>query len=444
MRWILGTVSILIIGILFQLGFLVYSTYVLLGILLISRWLTHQWAAGITAYRSPNPPRAELGETLDFAFSIENRGQLSVSWLLFEDSLPHQAMERIPPALALKGKRPLGLRELEPGEAYEAHYQLTFNQRGYYQIGPLLIETGDLFGLHRTFRIITDPNYVLVRPKVIPLRDYQLASRRPVGEVEIAHRLFEDPTRIAAVRPFQPGDSLNQIHWRATARTGVFHSRVYENSCVAGATLVLDFHDLGYEGSGAHVTRELAVTVAASLANTVFESGNQVGLVTNGRDAAERIKHTGAQGEFKTRKAAQTMATSTVDNDRRSPIVVPTRKGADQMSQILDTLGRLEPGSGLNFSELLQEASHLLPRDATVIPILRDVSEETALSLGMLRNRGFAIHVIFVQFDEGYQPSWAKAPSWAEPIVAQGIDFMTVANEDDLRSLFNREHPAKL
>ncbi len=31
-------------------------------------------------------------------------------------------------------------------------YQLHFAMRGYYQVGPLVLETGDLFGLHRRFR----------------------------------------------------------------------------------------------------------------------------------------------------------------------------------------------------------------------------------------------------------------------------------------------------
>ena len=109
-----------------------------------------------------------------------------------------------------------------------------------------MLETGDLFGLHRRFRIVTEPVYIMVYPKVVPLPGYDLASRRPIGEIRLTHRLFEDPTRIAGVRYYQPGDPLNRVNWAATARTGVLHCKVYDASTIAGATIVLDFHQASY------------------------------------------------------------------------------------------------------------------------------------------------------------------------------------------------------
>ena len=58
----------------------------------------------------------------------------------------------------------------------------------------------------------------------------------------MTYRLFEDPTRIAGVRAYERGRSAQPRHWRATARTGLLHSKVYEPSTVAGATILLDFH----------------------------------------------------------------------------------------------------------------------------------------------------------------------------------------------------------
>ena len=136
-----------------------------------------------------------------------------------------------------------------------------------------MVETGDLFGLHRRYRVLTSPHFLMVYPDVVPLEGFELASRRPIGEVRMSHRLYEDPTRIAGVRRYEMGDPLNRIHWRATARTGQLHCKVYEPSCVAGATLMLDFHQAVFDPSQEPHRSELSVTAAASLANAVYENG---------------------------------------------------------------------------------------------------------------------------------------------------------------------------
>ena len=71
--------------------------------------------------------------------------------------------------------------------------------------------------------MLTSPHFLLVYPEIAPLEGYDLASRMPLGEIRMTHRLFEDPTRIAGVRAYEAGDPLNRVHWRATARTGSLH-----------------------------------------------------------------------------------------------------------------------------------------------------------------------------------------------------------------------------
>ena len=66
------------------------------------------------------------------------------------------------------------------------------------------------------YRVAAEPHYLLVYPKLVPLEGYDLTSRRPIGDVRMAHRLYEDPTRIAGVRPYEAGDPLNRVHCRAT------------------------------------------------------------------------------------------------------------------------------------------------------------------------------------------------------------------------------------
>jgi uncharacterized protein (DUF58 family) len=298
-----------------------------------------------------------------------------------------------------------------------------------------LLETGDVFGLHRRFRVATEPQFVLALPKVLPLQGYNLASRRPIGEIRIAHRLFEDPTRLAGIRPYQRGDPLNRIHWRATARTGSLHSRLYETSRVAGAVFLLDVHRDNYPGAVGAAAMELAVTTVASLANAVFLMGEQIGFASNGRDAADRIRVHGWLAEFTTRRDALQRAAETPRSERLRPVIVPTLKGADQLRVILETLARLEPTNGLHFDQMVEEVTSRLRRDATVVPVLRKVTPAIAIALGELVRHGFAVTAIVVLFEEFATPDWAQPPEWAGLLLAQGVDFRVVTTEESISEL---------
>src|SRR5262249_49809792 len=286
------------------------------------------------ARRECNRLSANVSERVAVVITIRNRGALPVAWLLMEDVLPVQALIFKPPNLGVDGRR-IHLTMLRSNGRSTMMYQLQCNRRGYYQIGPLVLETGDLFGLHRRYRVATDPHFLLVYPQVVPLSGYDIASRRPIGEIRLQHRLYEDPTRIAGVRRYEAGDPLNRVHWRATARTGSLHSKVYEASTIAGATIVMDLHQASHPIKDERYRSELAITAAAAIANAMYEMGQQVGLVSNGRDAADRIRQQGWSSEdLRTRTAAKKAAGMLEQNERLHPMIVPTKRGPETLLEI--------------------------------------------------------------------------------------------------------------
>jgi uncharacterized protein (DUF58 family) len=163
---------------------------------------------------------------------------------------------------------------------------------------------------------------------------------------------------------------------------------------------MLDFHQAAYDPHHEPYRSELAVTAAASLANAVYEMNQQVGLVTNGRDAADRIRQEGWDYDLRSRKAARRAAAMLESSDRLQPVVVETRRGPEQLLRILETLARVELTDGLSFSQLLAETASRLPRDATVVALLSSPSFETAVALGGLRRSGFAVTAIINLYDD--------------------------------------------
>ncbi len=399
MRWFLGALALLAIGWAFGLSLLAYAMYALLGIMLVSRVVTQIWITNIEAQRECNRLTAGIGERIAVVINLRNRGVLPIAWMLLEDVLPRAALMFKPPDLGVEGRR-MQLRMVGSRSHSTILYQLHCNRRGYFQIGPLVLETGDLFGLHRRYRVATEPHFLLVYPQVVPLAGYDIASRRPIGEIRIQHRLYEDPTRIAGVRRYEAGDPLNRVHWRATARTGVLHSKVYESSTIAGATILLDFHQSGHDPKDEPYRSELAATAAASLANAVYEMGQQIGLISNCRDAADRIRQEGWSYDLRSREAARRAASMLDKSERLRPVVVPTRTGPEQLLEIFQSLARAELTDGLDFPQLVAETMSRLPRDATVVAILPQASPATILTLQMLRRRGYAVEAILNMFGE--------------------------------------------
>ncbi|MEX2315607.1 MAG: DUF58 domain-containing protein [Pirellulales bacterium] len=414
MRWIVITAFLIVFAILLNLGLMAYALYTLLGAILLSRFLADRWSGHLVATRHTNRDRVKIGDTVAVVILLENRSWLPIPWLLLEDLLPRRALIHNPPNLQVTGRR-LQLASFRGRAQKTITYQLKCHCRGYYQLGPLVAETGDVFGLYRRYRVLSAPRFLLVYPDVVPLTGFDIASRRPIGEVRMSHRLFEDPTRIAGVRAYQSGDPMNRIHWRATAGTGVLHSKVYEPSTVAGATILLDFHQQSFDPQDEPVRSELAVTAAASIAGAIAEMGQQVGLITNGRDAVDRIRREGwSHEQLRTRREAQAAGMRDT-SDRLQPVIVPTRRSNAQLGQILETLARVEKTDGLNVPQLVRETASRMPQSATVIAILTKVTPETAIALGGLRRRGMMVMAI-VNVHDPYELARVAAPLAAERI----------------------------
>ncbi|HZT79800.1 MAG TPA: hypothetical protein VFA26_06250, partial [Gemmataceae bacterium] len=162
--------------------------------------------------------------------------------------------------------------------------------------------------------------------------------------------------------------------------------------------------------------------------------GQQVGLVTNARDAAERIRLEGWDKDLPTRQAGREAAAMGEGAERLKPLVVETRRGPEQLQRIRETLARAELCDAMPFAALVLEAAGRLPRDATVVAVLPDVPVETAIALGSLRRHGFAVTAVLVAF-EGRQFERAYGR-----LLAEGIrDVRHLRDEAGLPTLCRRQ-----
>ncbi len=380
--------AVLAAAFVFRTGFLAYAMYALLLLYLASWIMSVSWLRAIECQREIHQTVVNISDPVHVMLTVKNTNRWPVPWIFLD--------ERRPDHYPVQGDT-ARLQMFRPRQEIHMMYTVRFYERGYHRLGPLTVETGDIFGLHRRFSVGATRDYVTVLPRVVVIGEYEIGSRRPIGEIKFSHRIYEDPTRIAGVREYVQGDSLNRIHWKITAATGQLHSKTYEPSVVTGATIALDFHESGYQDREGHERAELAITTAASLANFIFSSGEQVGYFTNGRDAAERGLELKRAEIFANRFAARRLADAERQSDRLRPFEVPTGRTATQLLHILESLARTELTDRTPMEVALESGYRRFRRDATLLLLVPRVTEQLAVMIGTLKSAGFSIAVFVIK-----------------------------------------------
>ena len=415
LRWL--WVALALIGLAFALraGLVAFAGYVLLGVYLVSRYLAREWVANLSATRTATVVPLEVGQTLLAQLVIENGGKLPVGWVLVEDLVPAFALRPPTPRVKVEGKR-VQVLTLPAGGSRTVKLKYTFNARGYYPIGPMLAETGDVFGLHRRHRLLAPAVYQLVLPRIIPIPGYDFSSRRPVGEVRLANRLFEDPTRTAGVRPYQLGDPF-------AARPLARH-RPHGRAALARLRADLGSPARRYSSTS---TRRVTPSATSRGARTspsparapsptpcrcrISNSGWRATAATPPSASAKRRSPRTSPAAKDSARGPRARAAfePPPEADRLRPVVVETRRGFDQFQMVREALARLEVNDGQSFATMLVNVLPRLPRDATLIAILSLATVETAVALGIARRQGFAVSALVVGHAPGSEEQVAAA-----------------------------------
>jgi uncharacterized protein (DUF58 family) len=389
MNWFLIALAILFGAFVFTAPYLAFAVYLFLALVLLAKAMPRVWLWRLDAERTLSHTHLQQGEQTHVTVTVRNPNPWPVPWVYIEDHHP--------PFCARTGEN-RRMVTLGPGKSVTLEYTLTCPKRGYHRVGPLMMETGDLFGLEKRFRSGTRRDYFSVLPTVAYIETFNIASRRPQGPVRLSNRIYEDPTRINAVRPYAPGDPLKRIHWKLAARTGTLQVKSYTPSAVTGGTILLDLHEESYLPEHKEERIELAVTTAASLAWLLQLSGEQLGMATNARDAAAAAQfeaaheNTLSRYEMDAHLAREEQSAATL-----SPLSVETTRSPVQAQRIIENLARVLPGHGLDATGLVNTAALTLPRDAALLPIVPLVTEKLAWSLAGLKQNGFNVTVFVIK-----------------------------------------------
>jgi uncharacterized protein (DUF58 family) len=388
-------IIVIVVGALIGAGGLLFAG-LLMGMVLVLRSVWSRYGLhGLEYERRLSARRVLWGERLDLDLVVRNGKPLPLPWLRIDDTVTH-GTEIVGRELTPSVQRGYDvLREtwsIGWFERVTRHLQIVGTRRGSYRFISAELRVADLFASTQQIEDRPITTSYRVVPRIVGVRS--AFSDSAIGSVKASKGLYEEPSLFAGVRPYQPGDQLRRVHWKATARLGVPVTRRYDPArqrevliavdmqTMPGVSWMLNWDDDLVEG---------LCVAALSLARTFVGDGIAVGLAVNAFS----------------------------DRPQRT-VFVPPSAAAGQLAAMADLLADVSPYPSLPFERLLADVARRAPLGCSVIAVSSRDPVEFVPTLRRLRAQGYAVTAAAFGPDAG--GSSARARSLGVPSVGYRLD----------------------
>jgi uncharacterized protein (DUF58 family) len=323
---------------------------------------------------------SHVGDRLRVTYTLRNTSRIPKPWLEIHNptTMPGGLPGR---AISLGGRSERSWLVRAP-----------LTRRGHFRIEPLHIRTGDPFGFFEAAATVGQGVSVVVYPRLEPIPLWRLPAASLEGSHATPERTLQTTPLAMTVRPYAPGDSMNRIHWRSTARHGEIQVKEFDLEQTADAWIILDLQRSIQTGRGDESTTEAAIRVAAAVADKALAENRAVGMTVNaGRTA-----------------------------------YLPADRGGRQHLKIMQLLAAVEADSASPLVETLIGSIGRLRRGMTAVVITASSDPGWVRPLAALRMRGVACVVVtvdapaFSQAVAGEAGSASDArPAEVDPAIAE-------------------------
>lgn len=335
------------------LPFLFYLLYLAILVIGGSYVLVRLGLADLEAGYVVSQLHGHVGDKMRVTYTLRNGSRLPKLWLEIHNpttlpgGLPGRAI-----TLAGRSERSWLIR-------------VPLSRRGHFRIEPLHIRTGDPFGFFEASATVGQGVAVVVYPRLEPLPRWRLPASALEGSRVSPVRTLQRTPLATTVRPYAPGDSMNRIHWKSTARHGEIQVKEFDLEQTADAWIVLDLQRGIQAGRGDESTVEAAVRAAASIAAMALQENRAVGM--------------------------------TVNVGRMS--FLPADRGGRQHLKIMQLLAAVEADGSAPLVETLIASVGRLRRGMTAVIITPSLDPAWVRPLASLRSRGVACAVVTLDAD---------------------------------------------
>ncbi len=252
------------------------------------------------------------------------------------------------------------------GQPLDCGYDFFSNKRGLFELGPLVLEGADLFGIFNVVRKIKSQSQLVVYPMPFNIRRLPITAGIP-SFAGRGSRRAGDYEEFYGIREYRIDDGLRKIHWPSTARLGQLMVKQFQQSAVHKATILLDLEKDSFVRWDLEDSFDWAARVAASVAKYLIDKKIAVQFI------AEQDK----------------------------THLLPFKSAQPHLFEIFDTLARLMPQGRMRLQEVLDTHERLIPAGSCLILIFSKSRLPIYEKLIRLSAKRVGIISIVMQGNEG-------------------------------------------
>ena len=131
---------------------------------------------------------------------------------------------------------------LAPFETYDMAFNTRFEHIGTYQAGLDRVVVYDFLRLFSATLEGPKRARVQVIPRIVPVADVPFSQETVAEATRPSRAILSDSMDYAAVRDYVWGDPMKNIHWKLSARSENFLTKLFEVYTNPGVAVVLDFY----------------------------------------------------------------------------------------------------------------------------------------------------------------------------------------------------------
>lgn len=233
-----------------------------LGAILLSGLLSGVMMLGVRAERQPTLP-GTVGEPMTISYVVRNRSLILPAFALnVEEAVGGRVGRRFRRRAdhqpwSARMERPRAWAVYVPARG-QRHVRAVVRprRRGPVRLDGVRVVTTFPFGIVKKSVTFPQPETALIRPRAIPVSGESLGPRAgAAAQAERSRATAGRDVEFHSLREYMPGDSMRQIAWRATARTGELIVRENVSPATRRVWIALNFRAIR-EHSGTDVSSE--------------------------------------------------------------------------------------------------------------------------------------------------------------------------------------------